>query len=203
MNTAVTLSLLWLGTAQPADFTPTATMQVEVDKKNATLTRSMRRNGSNAHLGGEHISSITRDDGRLLGYVRMTADMAAPAPLPSKDEAHDIAMQVLSKHAPDLLDAHKVHWIAPHDETIRVLKDGKEQSLTLTGMKVKMRATNKDKLWFWVIVGPQKQVMVFERDIYWRTIPGNRRTEKWLHDNWLAERPEAQQKMQLASPANK
>ena len=32
--------------------------------------------------------------------------------------------------------------------------------------------------------------MIFERDIYWITMPGRRRTEQLLHDSWLAERPD-------------
>ena len=77
---------------------------------------------------------------------------------------------------------------APHDETITVNNRERKQTLTLTGMKVKMRSTKPDQLWFWVIVGPNEEVMVFERDIFWVTMPGHRRTEKWLHDSWLAEK---------------
>jgi hypothetical protein len=37
-------------------------------------------------------------------------------------------------------------------------------------------------------VGSDKDVMAFERDIVWITVPGHRQTEKWLHDTWLTER---------------
>ncbi|TKD18438.1 hypothetical protein FBT96_09935 [Rhodobacter capsulatus] len=107
----------------------------------------------------------------------------AEGPLPGKERAQEIAMQFLQAHAPDLRAAHQIHWIAPHEEMISV--DGKR--LILTGMKVKMRSTLPDKLWFWVIVGPGEEVMVFERDIFWISLPGRRRTEKWLQDAWLAD----------------
>jgi len=51
---------------------------------------------------------------------------------------------------------------------------------------VKMR-NKQDGLWFWVIVGGDGQVIVFERDIYWISFSGRRRTEKWLHDSYLAK----------------
>lgn len=55
----------------------------------------------------------------------------------------------------------------------------------LRGMKVKMR-NKSDGLYFWVIVGADKKVMTFERDIYWQNRPyGHRRTEMWLHDQYL------------------
>ena len=53
-------------------------------------------------------------------------------------------------------------------------------------MKVKMR-NSADGRWMWVIVGADRKVMVFERDIVWVTFPGHRQTEKWLHDSWLSE----------------
>jgi hypothetical protein len=39
-----------------------------------------------------------------------------------------------------------------------------------------------------IIVGADRKVMVFERDIRWMSFPGHRGTEKWLHDSWLAEK---------------
>ena len=37
------------------------------------------------------------------------------------------------------------------------------------------------------VFGANDKVMVFERDIVWITFPGRRKTEKWLHDQWLME----------------
>jgi len=50
-------------------------------------------------------------------------------------------------------------------------------------MKVKIRNT-ADGRWLWVIVGSDRKVMAFERDVVWITFPGHRGTEKWLHDSW-------------------
>jgi len=182
MNTIVQMSLGLLGTFLSDGFSPVGQARVEVDGRAAVLTRAERETGLNGGLGGEHISTVEAD-GTLLGYARMTNEMAQPAELPSRDTAHTVAMSFLESHAPDLRDNHRVHWIDPHSETITA--DGETRELT--GMKVKMRDTTPDRLWFWVIVGPGSEVMVFERDIYWITIPGKRRTEKWLHDEWLSE----------------
>ncbi|MDX5595685.1 hypothetical protein [Pseudovibrio sp. SPO723] len=190
MKTATLLALLFLNGELPENFRTVGEAAITADGVPATITRAERIDGENSGIGGEHISQVVSDNGKLLGYVRMTKEMAQPAKLPDQETAHAVAMEVLREHAPELLEAHKVHWIAPHDETITVMENGERKTLTLTGMKVKMRATTSDKLWFWVIVGPNEQVMVFERDIYWITIPGRRRTEKWLHDSWLAEHPD-------------
>ncbi|NPD16660.1 hypothetical protein HOY34_15815 [Xinfangfangia sp. D13-10-4-6] len=106
--------------------------------------------------------------------------------LPSREEAQAIAMDFLQKQAPDLLPGMKLNWVDPHDEPLRVTRNGKTENVTLTGMKVKMRNT-ADGRWFWVIVGADRKVMVFERDIHWISFPGHRGTEKWLHDSWLVE----------------
>ncbi|WP_205824903.1 hypothetical protein [Methylobacterium terricola] len=108
-------------------------------------------------------------------------------PLPSKKEAEEIALRFLRKHAPDLLPVLTIRWIDRHDEPLRAVRDGRTEDLALTGMKVKMRNT-ADGRWFWAIVGADREVIVFERDIVWINIPGRRQTEKWLHDGWLVEK---------------
>jgi len=159
--------------------------KVEVDGEGAVLTRMERADKRNAGLGGEHFSAVVATSGRLKGFVRMDLALRDGA-LPSQDEAHDIAMRFLSEHAADLLPVHEISFIAPHDEAIRA--DGK--STMLTGMKVKMRNL-VDGRWFWVIVGADREVMVFERDIVWANLKGRRQSEKWLHDSWLAEQRKA------------
>lgn len=196
MNTIAQISIGLLGAFLSDGFAPVGQAQVEVDGRQAVLTRAERETGQNGELGGEHISTVEAD-GTLLGYVNMTTEMAQPAELPPRDTAYTVAMGFLADYAPDLRDNHRVHWIDPHSETITV--DGETRELT--GMKVKMRATTQDRLWFWVIVGPGSEVMVFERDIYWITIPGKRRTEKWLHDEWLAEAGGMQLFDRLEEPA--
>lgn len=182
MKTFAQLPSPLLATFLPEEFVLAGQAQAEVDGRQALFTRAERESGRNAQLGGEHISTVEAD-GAFLGYACMTSDMAQPAELPSKDAAHAAAMSFLECYAPDLRNNHQVHWIDLHSEAVTV--DGEIRELT--GMKVKMRATTPSRLWFWVIVGPGSNVMVFERDIYWITMPGKRRTEKWLHDEWLAE----------------
>ncbi len=119
------------------------------------------------------------------GFARIDIALVG-GQLPTREETQAIAMDFLRDAAPDLLSVLKINWIEPHDEPIRVARNGRTEDLTLTGMKVKMRNT-ADGLWMWVIVGADRKVMVFERDISWITFPGHRGTEKWLHDSWLVE----------------
>lgn len=164
----------------PDGFTRLSAWSVPVDGKTAELVRYERTDGRNGGLGGEHVSLVL-GEGRLKGFARMDGSLRS-GELPSQDESRAIAMAFLSRHAPDLLSRLQISFIAPHDEPVRL--DG--QPATLTGMKVKMRNL-ADGRWFWVIVGADRQVMVFERDIVWANLQGRRQTEKWLHDSWFAE----------------
>ncbi|WP_321363439.1 hypothetical protein [uncultured Celeribacter sp.] len=166
----------------PAGYQEVARRPVTVDGEHAELLRYERKDGRNATLGGEHFSTVISDSGRLKGFARMDLDLVGDE-LPSQDEALTIAMDFLRASAPDLLPGLKVSWVDTHDEPLRVTRDAHTETLTLTGIKVKMRNT-ADGLWMWVIVGADRKVMVFERDIHWITFPGHHGTEKWLHDSW-------------------
>ncbi len=175
----------------PQNYQQVSHNNVSVDGTTQTLIRFERADGHNNGLGGEHISLILGENNRLQGITRMTADLA-DGTLPNNDEAQEIALRFLQKQAPDLIANMKLSWVDPHDETILLVDEtGKKTPVTLTGMKVKMQNT-ADKRWFWVVVGKDKEVMVFERDIVWITMPGHRQTEKWLHDSWLQERMASQ-----------
>lgn len=170
----------------PAGYAEIARRPVTVDGERAELVRYERADGRNSALGGEHFSTMIAADGRLKGLARMDVDLVV-GKLPTREESKAIAMDFLRDGAPDLLPVLKVSWVEPHDEPLAVTRNGKTENLTLTGMKVKMRNT-ADGRWMWVIVGADRKVMVFERDIVWVTFPGHRKTEKWLHDSWLAEK---------------
>ncbi|WP_027283120.1 hypothetical protein [Roseomonas gilardii] len=170
----------------PAGYREVWRRPVTVDGEAATLLRHVREDGRNAGPGGEHFSAVLDGADRLKGLARMELALAGGV-LPSRDEARIIARTFLREAAPDLLPGLRESWIEPHDEPLRVTRDGRTEAVTLTGMKVKMRDTASGR-WFWVIVGADRRVMVFERDIVWISFPGRRQTEKWLHDTWLAER---------------
>lgn len=158
---------------------------VSVDGQTAYLTRYERQDRRNAGLGGEHFSTVVAGDGTLKGFANISLDLVGK-PLPSRERTEQIARAFLQETAPDLLPRMQISWIEPHDEPIRVSRDGRSETVTLTGMKVKARNL-ADGRWFWVIVGGDERPMVFERDIVWISFPGHRKTEKWLHDSWVAE----------------
>lgn len=167
----------------PRTHAPTRQQSVTVDGSAATLTRYERRDGRNTGLEGEHFSTVVAADGTLKGFAHVTLDLVGE-PLPSRERAEAIARDFLKSHAPELLPRMQISWIEPHDESIRIQRNGSSESVTLTGMKVKARNL-ADGRWFWVIVGGDENPLVFERDIVWITFPGHRKTEKWLHDSWL------------------
>lgn len=169
----------------PTSHQLTSHRNVVVDGAPAVLMRYERQDGRNTELEGEHFSAIVADDGKLKGFANISLDLVGK-PLPSRAQSETIARAFLQSHAPDLLPRMKISWIEPHDESIRIQRNGRNETVTLTGMKVKARNL-ADGRWFWVIVGSDERPMVFERDIVWITFPGLRQTEKWLHDSWLVE----------------
>lgn len=170
----------------PATHVQSQLRNVTVDGEAAVLTRYIRSDGRNRALGGEHFSTIVSSAGVLKGFTHMSQDLAGRS-LPTRQRSEAIARAFLEQHAPDLLPRMQISWINPHDEPLKVQRGERQETIALTGMKVKARNL-ADNRWFWVIVGADEQVMVFERDIVWVTFPGHRKTEKWLHDNWLETR---------------
>lgn len=171
----------------PDNYREVAQKQVLVDKVPAELIRYARTDGRNNAIGGEHFSTVIDTTGKLKGFARMDADLIGKE-LPSKDDAYNIAMQFLQRYAPDLLENLSLKFVAEHSEPVFVSNGNNTSTKKLTGMKVKMRNL-KDDLYFWVIIGADRKVIIFERDIYWANLPyGHRRTEQWLHDNWLKDK---------------
>lgn len=169
----------------PSGYVEVLRRTVAMDGEGVELIRHERLDGRNKGFGGEHVSMVLGAKGMLKGYARMEARLAA-SPLPSEAEARETAMAFLKTFAEDALPHVEISWIAPHDEIIRVTGDQGPQEVVLTGMKVKMY-NRLDARWLWVIVGANRDVLVFERDIEWINFPGYRKTEKWLHDTWLAK----------------
>lgn len=172
----------------------TSRRKVTVDGEAAELVRYERRDGRNAGLEGEHFSIVVAADGTLKGFANISLDLVG-LPLPNRERTEQIARAFLQEAAPDLLPRMEISWIEPHDEPIRITRNGRIETVTLTGMKVKAR-NQADGRWFWVIIGGDEKPLVFERDIIWVTFPGQRKTEKWLHDSWLKE-----QAATVANPA--
>ncbi|MEG0786474.1 MAG: hypothetical protein RSH07_05165, partial [Comamonas sp.] len=128
---------------------------VSVDGEGATLLRYERSDGRNTGLEGEHFSTVVAADGTLKGFANISLDLAGK-PLPTRQRSEQIAREFLQQTAPDLLPRMKISWIDPHDEPILVQRDGRSETIVLTGMKVKARNL-ADGRWFWVIVGSDEK----------------------------------------------
>lgn len=138
---------------------------------------------SETGLGKEHFSFIvTEKPFKILGTTFMDAKYNS-SKLLSKEETEKVARAFLNKLDPQLDKELVNQWIDQHDEEILV--NGRKTKIT--GMKYKCyRKLNND--YTWVIVANDGSVITFERDIIWNTVKQQRKTEKWLHDNWLSDK---------------
>jgi len=171
------------GIDEPDGFVAVSADRVPVNETEAWLVRFERADGTNAGPGSEHESWLVDDYGGLRGLTRMRIQ-ADPDALPGEDEARAIAAEFVAAVAPDLARAIEERWVARHDEIVRVV-DGSTRGAprVVSGMKVKCR-NREDGRYFWVVVGPDRDVVTFERDIVWNTLARRRATEQWLHDTW-------------------
>ncbi|MFP4100567.1 hypothetical protein [Coleofasciculus sp.] len=171
----------------PSGFILTTSQSVTMDGEAVWHLRYERDDQQNQGLYGEHLSVVvSQDSNRLKGITWMDAKLSH-GDLPNQESAQKAAIAYLQDNAPDLLNSMDVQWIKPHDEQIQIRQEtGEAQTVTITGMKVKCY-NPADGSYFWVIVGPQEQIITFERDIIWSTNLGRRQTEKWLHDQWVAQ----------------
>ncbi len=165
----------------PSYYTLVDAHRVTRNERSVWRFRHARSDGSNAVLGGEHISFVV-DEKRscLLGMTRMEKRFAE-GDIPDREKARTVAEEFVADAAADLHGGLDVLWIEPHDETITA--DGCD--VVITGMKVKCR--DQSGTYAWVIVGPCNEVITFERDVIWNDDMSRRETEQWLHDDWLAE----------------
>lgn len=176
-----------LAAAQPPDgFALNDVQLASMDGEPVWCLRYEHPDGRNAWLGGEHFSCVVTPTGLIKGVTWMDNSLADGS-LPQEEEAVAVAKRYLGLVAPDLLDRMKINWVRPHIETISIDDANGRQQISITGMKVKCR-NSEDGRYFWVIVGPRNTIVTFERDIVWNTLRVSRQTEKWLHDEWLAER---------------
>lgn len=166
----------------PSGFALASRSEGTMDSVPVVVLRHERSDGANTGLGGEHVTVVHDAAGRLKGWTRMVAPSGSGA-LPSEGEARAVADAFFARHAPDIAGRLQTQWIKPHGERIRV---GGGQ-VEVTGMKVK-RFDPVTRTYAWAIVGPNREVITFERDIVWSNQMSMRETEKWLHDGWLATR---------------
>lgn len=163
----------------PSGFHLVLQENVQHNKIKSKLFR-FERDSDKIHYNSENTSLLISEAGRLEGLSRLLPMYEFRNNNIDQDEARNIAEIFLQRYAPDLLLNYTVQWIDRHDEFI--YENGRK--ITISGVKVKCRNIN-DGLYFWVIVSPAKDVLVFERDIEWDFIRAGRQTEKWLHDDWL------------------
>jgi hypothetical protein len=176
--------------AIPAGFQESLVRNVEHDGDPIYWAR-FSKYGKVDEFGGEHFSVTYDAKNKLLkGYMHLDQRFDTDE-LPSEEEAKEIALNFIEKHAPDMIGNIEVRWIRPlrkipenppHDQGF-ALKSGH----IITGVRVKLWNIAKQKF-AWVIVGKGGEVISFERDISWDFEKKFRITERWLHDSWLEDK---------------
>lgn len=178
-------------------------------KKLAWL-RLERCDGKNTELNGEHISAIIDiNTFQLIGFTRMEKALAGEISV-NHQIALNLAVEFLQQFASDLIshnittsqlnfktsdlksddkiefnpalniDKIQVHWIGQHTEEII----SQQEKIEIHGIKVKMYIP-ATQLWAWVIIDKNKNILTFERDIFWNFDEFKRETQMWLHDKWI------------------
>jgi hypothetical protein len=138
--------------------------------------------GAERTLGGQHVSVVVDDLGVLLGWTRMTPEVA-DRPIPDAEQARAAAFGWLAGFASEHARALEVLWVRQHDETVR---DDRGVRSLIRGAKVKTRQA--DGRYTWVVMDGRDAVLTYERDVRWDGVAGRRGTEMWLHDSWVAAR---------------
>lgn len=141
-------------------------------------------------LKGEHLS-ITYDpiSDQILGYMHLKESFCCQeSDLPDENDAKQEAYAFLNYIDPKLLEKLDFRWIKnlkikpispPHDEGFQ-LKSGN----IVIGVRVKFFNPSTEK-YTWVIVGKNKNIIAFEREIIWNSKLARRVTNQWLHDSWI------------------
>ncbi|NYI08260.1 MFS transporter [Allostreptomyces psammosilenae] len=133
-------------------------------------------------LGGPHVTVVTDADGVLLGVTRMVPPATGREPVGAVN-ARALALEFFAAVDPEHAAGLSVQWVDRHDETVT---DAEGRRHTVPGTKVKTR--HQDGGYAWVILGPDGEVVTYERDIAWDGAAGRRGTEMWLHDSWILAR---------------
>lgn len=154
-------------------------VDVRLERHDDRAVTVIRHQPDGQRLGGPHASLVLDDTGTVLGFTRLEG--GASDELPDEEVAREAALGFLKRVAPDYAAGLTVEWVDQHDETI-TLADGSTH--TVSGVKVKLH--HDDGRYAWVVVGPDAQVLTYERDITWDAGQGRRGTQMWLHDSWIA-----------------
>ena len=184
----------------PADYGLTDIQLINHDDLVAFGLRYTRKNGICSKLGGEHYSvSVDMDAQKILGVMHVERRHTGGG-LPDHDTAREQALGYLERTAPGLQERLELKWILPLREQPESPPRDSPFPFTdddgilrfVTGIRVKFFCADNKK-WTWVIVGRNREIVAFERDIIWNSVLGRRSTPAWLHDDYvIAERERLQ-----------
>lgn len=175
----------------PHGYKLVSTKNVLHDSLNVCINRYQK--SLTEELFGEHFSISTEVvTQKLLGIMFLDKTLET-VDIPSEEEAQEVALGFMKTYASDIYNSIEVRWIRPllrepknppHDEPFWINSLGNK--VAITGVRVKMFDKLSQKF-AWVIVGKNKKIVSFERDIMWDYEKKCRLTQKWLHDSWALE----------------
>lgn len=132
-------------------------------------------------LGGPHLTCIVDlVTEQLLGVTQLVESLAHGS-VPTSAAAQQTAEAHLAHAAPDVVSELHLVDIAPHTDVVAV--DGYDIGIVGKDVRYCARSTRQ---YTRVVVGPDRRVITFERDIVWDHIHRRCRTPMWLNDPWIA-----------------
>lgn len=182
----------------PDDYKIVVNKLVPRNEEQVRLLRYQPANLPEEVLGREHITVMYPEGGELYTYNALTQPLSGP--MPTEQEAWDKAERIWQQVAPNYRGKL---------ERLRIL-DGQERSYTDTNgytvtfplMWAKYANTEDMGSYEWIGLGPNGQLVEFERYNSWDYAAGRQKTEMWYGDDWVRARrglgPQLEAPMPLA-----
>lgn len=149
-------------------------------------------------LGREHITVIYSDANGLYSYNALTQPLSGP--MPSEQEAYDIAEKLWQEIAPDY--RNKLERLRILDGQERSYTDANGKTVTFPLLWAKYANTVDMGSYEWIGLGPNGHLVEFERYNFWDYAAGRQKTEMWYGDDWVRARrglgPQLEAPMPLA-----
>lgn len=181
------------------------------DDYKIVVNKLVSRNGEQVHLlryqpsnlpaealGREHIMVMYPEGGELYTYNALTQPLSGP--MPTEKEAWDKAERIWQQVAPNYRG--KLERLRILDGQERSYTDANGHTVTFPLMWAKYANTEDMSSYEWIGLGPNGQLVEFERYNIWDYAAGRQKTEMWYGDDWVRARrglgPQLEAPMPLA-----
>ncbi|MTV82733.1 hypothetical protein [Secundilactobacillus folii] len=168
----------------PAGYQVVVDQLVPRNGQQVHLLRYQPANLPEEALNREHVTVIYGENGYLYSYNALTQPQSGK--LPTEKQAFDKAEQIWQEIDPTYRNELEQLRSLTNQERTYVNDDG--ETVTIPLVWAKYANTVKDGSYEWVGLGPNNQVVEFERESYWDFSAGRQKTEMWNGDDWILAR---------------